>query len=124
MDTATPSRSFGAYELSADTLKSLEAKDYRHPTDVQHEAIPLAMEGKDLVVQSRTGTGKTAAFGVPIVEKIDLEHEGVQAVVLTPTRELAIQVAKEITELQLSPDGSRYPSSGTTTSRHAVSSTS
>jgi ATP-dependent RNA helicase DeaD len=57
------------------------------------------MEGKDLVVQSRTGTGKTAAFGVPIVERIELEAEGVQAVVLTPTRELALQVAQEVTEL-------------------------
>ena len=99
MEITTPSRSFGAYHLSVDTLRSLEAKGYRTPTDVQHESIPLALEGKDLVVQSRTGTGKTAAFGVPIVEKTDLEHEAVQAVVLTPTRELAIQVAQEITEL-------------------------
>jgi ATP-dependent RNA helicase DeaD len=99
MDITTPSRSFGAYHLSIDTLRSLEAKGYRSPTDVQHETIPLAMEGKDLVVQSRTGTGKTAAFGVPIIEKTDFEKPGVQAVVLTPTRELAIQVSKEITEL-------------------------
>ncbi len=99
MEITAPSRSFGAYHLSVDTLRSLEAKGYRTPTDVQHEAIPLALEGKDLVVQSRTGTGKTAAFGVPIVEKIDLEHAGIQAVVLTPTRELAIQVAQEITSL-------------------------
>ncbi len=99
METTSESRSFGAFHLSVDTLRSLEAKGYRTPTDVQHESIPLALDGKDLVVQSRTGTGKTAAFGVPIVEKIDLEHEGVQAVVLTPTRELAIQVAQEITEL-------------------------
>jgi ATP-dependent RNA helicase DeaD len=99
MEITTPSRSFGAFHLSVDTLRSLEAKGYRTPTDVQHESIPLALEGKDLVVQSRTGTGKTAAFGVPIVEKVDLEHEGVQAVALTPTRELAIQVAQEITEL-------------------------
>jgi ATP-dependent RNA helicase DeaD len=99
MEITTPSRSFGAYHLSIDTLRSLEAKGYRSPTDVQHEAIPLALEGKDLVVQSRTGTGKTAAFGVPIIEKTDFEQAGVQAVVLTPTRELAIQVSKEITEL-------------------------
>jgi ATP-dependent RNA helicase DeaD len=99
MEITTPSRSFGAFHLSVDTLRSLEAKGYRTPTDVQHESIPLALEGKDLVVQSRTGTGKTAAFGVPIVEKIDLEREGVQAVVLAPTRELAIQVAQEMTEL-------------------------
>jgi len=99
MEITSQSRSFGALHLSADTLRSLEAKGYRTPTDVQHEAIPLALAGKDLVVQSRTGTGKTAAFGVPIVEKIDTAHDGVQAVVLTPTRELALQVAQEITEL-------------------------
>ncbi len=99
MEITTPSRSFGAYHLSIDTLRSLEAKGYLSPTDVQHETIPLALEGKDLVVQSRTGTGKTAAFGVPIIEKIDLERAGIHAVVLTPTRELALQVSKEITEL-------------------------
>jgi ATP-dependent RNA helicase DeaD len=99
MEITSPSPSFGAFPLSIDTLRSLEAKGYRSPTDVQHEAIPLALDGKDLVVQSRTGTGKTAAFGVPIVEKTDLEKAGVQAVVLTPTRELAVQVAREVTEL-------------------------
>jgi ATP-dependent RNA helicase DeaD len=99
MEITTSSGSFGAFPLSIDTLRSLEAKGYRSPTDVQHEAIPLALDGKDLVVQSRTGTGKTAAFGVPIVEKIDLEKAGVQAVVLAPTRELAVQVAQEISEL-------------------------
>ena len=99
MEITSQSRSFGAFHLSVDTLRSLEAKGYRTPTDVQHESIPLALDGKDLVVQSRTGTGKTAAFGVPIVEKTELEREEVQAVVLTPTRELALQVAQEITEL-------------------------
>ena len=63
---------------------------------MQQEAIPLALAGKDLVVQSRTGTGKTAAFGIPLVEKIDPAREVVQALVLAPARELAIQVAQEI----------------------------
>src|SRR5215470_7067324 len=99
MDTATANRSFAALELSAETLASLEAMGYRAPTDVQHETIPRAMTGRDLVVQSRTGTGKTAAFGIPIVERIDTTLEGVQAVALAPTRELALQVAEELTGL-------------------------
>ncbi len=100
MDNNTPaSRSFTALNLSPETLQSLEKKGYKIPTEVQAEAVPRAMAGKDLVVQSRTGTGKTASFGLPIVEKIDLAVEGVQAVALAPTRELALQVAQEIAEL-------------------------
>jgi ATP-dependent RNA helicase DeaD len=97
MDTAT--RSFASLQLSLPTLQSLEAKGYKAPTDCQAEAIPLVMAGRDLVVQSRTGTGKTAAFGIPIVEKVDPAEAGVQAVALTPTRELALQVSQELTEL-------------------------
>jgi ATP-dependent RNA helicase DeaD len=92
-------RSFAALNLTAETLASLDAKGYRAPTECQHETVPRAMAGKDLVVQSRTGTGKTAAFGIPIVERIDLAREGIQAVALAPTRELAIQVAQEIAEI-------------------------
>ena len=99
MDTATAPSSFAALNLKAETLASLDAKGYRAPTPVQQEAIPRALEGRDLVVQSRTGTGKTAAFGVPIMEKVDPEREEVQALVLAPTRELALQVAEELSSL-------------------------
>jgi len=99
MDNTAVKRSFESLALSPATLSSLEAKGYESPTPVQAEAIPKAMAGKDLVVQSRTGTGKTAAFGIPIVEKVDPAQQAVQAVVLAPTRELAIQVAEEIAEL-------------------------
>src|SRR5512137_383098 len=102
MDTDTSTGeapSFSALSLSPETLRSLQDKGYSAPTNVQAETIPLALAGKDLVVQSRTGTGKTAAFGIPIVEKIDAAREGVQAVVLAPTRELAIQVAQEVVEI-------------------------
>jgi ATP-dependent RNA helicase DeaD len=99
MDTATAPHTFAALELKAETLASLDAKGYSAPTPVQQEAIPRALQGKDLVVQSRTGTGKTAAFGIPIVEKVDPERAEVQALVLAPTRELAIQVAEELTSL-------------------------
>ncbi len=99
METVDASASFVSFSLSPETLASVAAKGYTAPTDVQREAIPLALAGKDLVVQSRTGTGKTAAFAIPMVEKIDSAREVVQALVLAPTRELAVQVAQEISEL-------------------------
>jgi ATP-dependent RNA helicase DeaD len=95
----TAASSFASLNLSAETLASLEAKGYRAPTDVQAETVPRALGGRDLVVQSRTGTGKTAAFGIPIVEKVDAAEEVVQAVALAPTRELALQVAQEVSEI-------------------------
>jgi ATP-dependent RNA helicase DeaD len=99
MEMGATEKTFAALQLSAETLSSIEAKGYNTPTDCQFETIPRAVAGRDLVVQSRTGTGKTAAFGIPIVEKIDPAVEGIQAVVLAPTRELALQVAGEITDL-------------------------
>jgi ATP-dependent RNA helicase DeaD len=99
MDSTATTTTFAGLALSAETLASLDAKGYSSPTPVQQEAIPLALAGKDLVVQSRTGTGKTAAFGVPMVEKIDPARPVVQAVALAPTRELAVQVAQEIAEI-------------------------
>jgi len=99
MDIASPSGTFDSLNLSPETRKSLDGKGYTSPTEVQLETIPRAIAGRDLVVQSRTGTGKTAAFGIPIVERVDPEDASVQAVALAPTRELAIQVAQEIAEL-------------------------
>ena len=98
MDIANTKPSFAGLGLSPATLESLAAKGYSTPTDVQAEAIPRALAGKDLVVQSRTGTGKTAAFGLPMAEMVD-PTLGVQGVVLAPTRELALQVAEELTSL-------------------------
>jgi ATP-dependent RNA helicase DeaD len=87
---------FRSLGLSQPTVEALVQKGYDHPTPCQAETIPPALLGKDLVVQSRTGTGKTAAFGIPLVERVDLEVKGVQGVVLAPTRELAVQVAEEL----------------------------
>jgi ATP-dependent RNA helicase DeaD len=99
--TVTASKAFSDSEfgLSEPTLKSLQDMGYEQPTNVQQEAIPLARSGKDLVVQSRTGTGKTAAFGIPVVEKVDDSEAVVQAMVLTPTRELAVQVCEELAKI-------------------------
>ncbi len=90
------SATFRSLGISPPTLEALTQKGYDHPTPCQTETIPPALKGQDLVVQSRTGTGKTAAFGIPLVEKVDLALKGVQGVVLAPTRELAVQVAEEL----------------------------
>ncbi len=72
---------------------------YREPTDVQARTLPPAMAGRDLIVQSRTGTGKTAAFGIRIVDAVSLAEPVVQALVLTPARELTLQVAGELARI-------------------------
>jgi len=90
---------FAALGLSARTLSALGAMGYAEPTAVQREAIPPLLAGRDVVGQAQTGTGKTAAFGVPIVERLDPTLHAVQAIVLTPTRELANQVAAELTQI-------------------------
>ncbi|MEO5763236.1 MAG: DEAD/DEAH box helicase [Vicinamibacteria bacterium] len=90
---------FHSLGISQTTIDALIKKGYDHPTPCQTETIPAALAGKDLVVQSRTGTGKTAAFGIPMVERVDQNLKGVQGVVLAPTRELAVQVAEELTDI-------------------------
>jgi len=93
--------SFEELGLSAGTLKVLEKKGFEVPSPVQEVTIPAILNGdKDIVAQAQTGTGKTAAFGLPFVELLDENARAVQALVLTPTRELAIQVAEEIHSLK------------------------
>ena len=90
---------FRELPISQTTLKSIEKMGYKKPTEIQEKAIPVVMEGKDLIAQAQTGTGKTAAFGIPIVEKVNPKARKIQALVLVPTRELAIQVVKEIKDI-------------------------
>jgi ATP-dependent RNA helicase DeaD len=91
---------FDALGLSPDVRQAVDALGYVHPTPVQLAVFEPAVRGKNLVVQARTGTGKTAAFGLPIVDQIVRRGIAkVQALVLTPTRELALQVAREIESL-------------------------
>jgi len=90
---------FGEIEVPVTIARSLERMGYVVPTEVQSRAIPPLREGKDLIGQAQTGTGKTAAFGIPIVEKIDPGAGHVQALVLTPTRELCVQVSDEIASI-------------------------
>jgi ATP-dependent RNA helicase DeaD len=92
-------QSFEDYYLSKEIKRALTVLKYTTPTDVQKEVIPLALENKDLVVKSQTGSGKTAAFGIPICEMIKWEERKPQALILTPTRELAVQVREDITNI-------------------------
>ena len=82
--------------LSQEMLKALEKKGYGYPTTIQQEAIPPFMEWKDVIAKAPTGTGKTFAFGIPMIEHIDPTLEEVQGLILAPTRELAIQIGDEL----------------------------
>ena len=82
--------------LSENMLKALEKKGYGWPTTIQAEAIPHFMEWKDVIAKAPTGTGKTFAFGIPMIEHIDEKSDAVQGLILAPTRELAIQIGDEL----------------------------
>ena len=86
---------FDAYALSESILKAIRLLGYEKTTKIQQEVLPLLLKGQDVVVKSQTGSGKTAAFAIPICEKISWEENKPQAIVLTPTRELALQVKED-----------------------------
>ena len=90
---------FESLGLSEAMLKALEKKGYGWPTTIQAEAIPHFMQWKDVIAKAPTGTGKTFAFGIPMIEHIDPENEAVQGLILAPTRELAIQIGDELRSL-------------------------
>jgi len=87
---------FSELKLNSKLAHAIEAKGYAAPSEIQEKAIPPILEGKDLIGQARTGTGKTAAFSIPAMQKIDQHKKEVQVLVLVPTRELAAQVEKEM----------------------------
>ena len=89
---------FSDLTLSQPVLDALAEMGYETPTPVQESAVPMATTGQDLMVQSQTGTGKTAAFGIPLIETLEAD-KGIKGLVLCPTRELARQVAEELTRL-------------------------
>lgn len=90
---------FTALGISDKIIRALDEMGFEEPTPIQDQTIPVLAAGRDLIGQAQTGTGKTAAFGIPLLEKINPEAEAVQAIVLTPTRELAIQVAEELNRI-------------------------
>ena len=100
---------FSDLSLSKEIAKAIETMGFEEPTPIQALAIPLIQAGRDVTAQAQTGTGKTSAFGIPVIENIDASQRVVQAIVLCPTRELAIQIAEEFS--QLSPTSQKFPSS-------------
>ena len=90
---------FKDYKLSGEIVRALSGLGYEAPTEVQSKVLPLALEKKDLVVRSQTGSGKTASFGIPLCEMVEWEENKPQALILTPTRELAVQVKEDITNI-------------------------
>jgi ATP-dependent RNA helicase DeaD len=93
------SKLFSDLGLSPEILKAVEKLGFEQASPIQAEAIPVLLTGKDIVGQSQTGSGKTAAFGIPAVEKVDPSRKEVQVLILCPTRELAVQVSEEMHKL-------------------------
>src|SRR6266545_3017649 len=90
---------FAAFELAEPVMRALAELGFEGPTPVQRDTIPPLLEGRDVIAQAQTGTGKTAAFGIPIVERAEPKLRKPQALILAPTRELAVQVAEALYEL-------------------------
>ena len=90
---------YSELKCSPEILQAVERMGFTEMTEVQEKAIPVMMAGKDVIAKAPTGTGKTCAFGIPIIERINPESNKPQAVILAPTRELAQQIAEELTEL-------------------------
>ena len=98
---------FDSFGLSEATMRAIRNKGYEISTPVQAGCIPPMLAGKDVIAKAPTGTGKTMAFGIPIIERIDPDSEDVQAVILAPTRELAMQITQELREVAVCHEGVR-----------------
>lgn len=98
---------FDTFGLSEATMRAIRNKGYTISTPVQAGCIPPMLAGKDVIAKAPTGTGKTMAFGLPIIERMDRESEAVQALILAPTRELAMQITQELREVAVYHDGLR-----------------
>lgn len=94
-----PAETFGGLPLRPETLRAVQAQGWQSPTPIQARVIPQMLEGRDLVGQAQTGSGKTGAYAIPMIERVDSAQRSVQALVLVPTRELAVQVAADVTAL-------------------------
>lgn len=92
-------KNFKDYRISPEIIRALSGLQYITPTKVQEEVIPFLLENRDLVVKSQTGSGKTAAYGIPLCEMVEWEENKPQVLILTPTRELAAQVKEDITNI-------------------------
>ena len=91
--------SFSSLPLNSDLLSNLESLGYHEMTEIQAQSLPVILDGKDIIAQGKTGSGKTAAFGLGLLQKLDVKRFRIQTLILCPTRELADQVGKEIRRL-------------------------
>ena len=98
---------FDQLPISAEIIRAIQDKGFEEATPIQAAAIPCILEGRDLLGQAQTGTGKTCAFGIPVVEQVDLADHHIQYLILSPTRELAIQIADELHDLTKYKEGIR-----------------
>lgn len=99
MEEIISTNGFDGLGLSESTLQAIEKAGYTTPSPIQEQAIPEILNGRDIIGQAQTGTGKTAAFGLPTLEQIDVTDRSTQALILCPTRELALQVCNELKKL-------------------------
>ena len=90
---------FDELELNPKILRGIKDMGFEEATPIQAQGIPAVLSGRDVIGQAQTGTGKTAAFGIPVLESVDASSHKTQVIILSPTRELAIQVADEIRKL-------------------------
>lgn len=93
--TGTETARFGELEIDPDVARAVDELGFMAPTPVQLQAIPFLRQGRDLLAQAQTGTGKTAAYAIPIIERVDPKEKRPQALIVVPTRELAVQVTRE-----------------------------
>ncbi len=92
-------RTFDELALAPSIIQAIKSMGFEEPTPIQEKTIPVALMGRDLIGRAQTGTGKTAAYGIPLVDRCNTDLEQIQGVVITPTRELAIQVAEELNRI-------------------------
>ncbi|WP_010234083.1 DEAD/DEAH box helicase [Clostridium arbusti] len=90
---------FNGFNIDNEIILCLDKLGYKNPTEVQEKVIPLVLKNKDIIVKSQTGSGKTAAFAIPICEKVEIENSYPQALILTPTRELCVQIKEDISNI-------------------------
>ena len=94
-------KTFETFGISPEIIKALTSLRYYSPTPVQEEVLPLALKKADIIVESQTGSGNTAAFGIPLCEDAVWEENKPQALILVPTRELALQIQEEIMNIEI-----------------------
>ena len=87
---------FNQLNIKPELIQIFDELGFEELTPIQRDAIPIALTGDDLIGQAQTGTGKTAAFGIPMLEHLDLSNRTIQGLIIAPTRELAIQVQEEL----------------------------